>query len=98
MNPSTREDFYWLVSDEAKPILRQVQDAFLDQVNAVRIAKSLRKKFSPNRSALIMEQAQLRIRARTKFKLANEMYFTSIQCGSIIKNPSEMDALILIRS
>lgn len=76
MNPSTREDFYWLVSDEAKPILRQVQDAFLDQVNAVRIAKSLRKKFSPNRSALIMEQAQLRIRARTKFKLANEMYFT----------------------
>ena len=76
MNPSTRDDFLWLMSDEAAPILTRVQKAFLDRINAVRIAKSLRKLTTPTRSALLMEQAQLRIRARKKFGLADKMFFT----------------------
>jgi hypothetical protein len=76
MNPSTREDLIWLLSEEAAPVLETVQTAFLDRTNAVRIAKSLRKKFSPTRSALVMEQAQLRIRASRKFEKADEMFFT----------------------
>ncbi len=76
MNPSTREDFVWLISDEAAPVLRKVQQAFEDRFNAVRIAKSLRKKTTPTRAALIMEQAQLRIRGRRKFSQAAEMFFT----------------------
>ena len=76
MNSSTREDFLWLMSDEAAPILKKAQDAFSDRVNAVRIAKSLRKITTPTRAALTMEQAQLRIRARAKFIRASEMFFT----------------------
>lgn len=64
------------MSDEAAPILTRVQKAFLDRINAVRIAKSLRKLTTPTRSALLMEQAQLRIRARKKFGCANSMFFT----------------------
>ena len=76
MNPSTRDDFHWLMSDEAVPILSQVQKAFEERTNAVRIAKSLRKTTTPTRSALVMEQAQLRIRARKKFSQAANMFFT----------------------
>lgn len=76
MNPANRDDFLWLTSEQAQPVLRKVQKAFLEKVNAVRIAKSLRKKFSPSQSALVMEQAQLRIRAQRKFELADEMFFT----------------------
>ena len=76
MNPSTRDDFLWLMSDEAAPILRKVQKAFEERINAVRIAKSVRKLTTPTRSALVMEQAQLRIRARKKFSMAANMFFT----------------------
>ena len=76
MNPSTREDFHWLVSDPAAPVLETVQAAFEENVNVVSIAKSLRKKFTETRAALIMEQAQLRIRADRKFKRSKQMFFT----------------------
>ncbi|MFK7767041.1 MAG: hypothetical protein AB8B55_07445 [Mariniblastus sp.] len=76
MNPDNREDFLWLMSEEAIPLLEKVQTAFEERVNAVRIAKSVRKRTTPTRSALIMEQAQLRIRGSRKFKLANQMFFT----------------------
>ncbi len=76
MNPETRDDFLWLMSDKAAPILEKVQVAFEERVNAVRIAKSLRKLTTATRSALVMEQAQLRIRARRKFARAKQMFFT----------------------
>lgn len=76
MNPSTRDDFLWLMSDEATPVLTSVQLAFEERVNAVRIAKTLRKTTTPTRSALVMEQAQLRLRAKKKFSKAAEMFFT----------------------
>ncbi len=76
MDLSTQNDFKWLLSDDATEILRQTQEAIDEQVNVVRISNSLRAKTSPTRAALVMEQAQLRARARRKFKLANEMFFT----------------------
>jgi SAM-dependent methyltransferase len=76
MNAETREDFLWLMSEEAAPILEKVQAAFEERINAVRIAKSLRKNTTATRSALVMEQAQLRIRGRRKFGRANRMFFT----------------------
>ncbi len=76
MTPSTREDFLWLMSDQAAPLLAKVQAAFENRINAVRIAKTLRKSTTPERSALVMEQAQLRIRARKKFSQADSMFFT----------------------
>ncbi len=76
MSPSTVDDFRWLVSGEAAPILYEVQGAIENQINAVRIAKRLRKQISPERSALAMEQAQLRIRAKKKFSCPENMFFT----------------------
>lgn len=76
MNPSTRDEFVWLISEAAAPVLAHVQSEFEDRVNVVRIAKSLRKTYSPSQAAVIMEQAQLRIRARRKFPNASRMFFT----------------------
>ena len=76
MNLETRDDFLWLMSDEAAPVLKQVQGAFAERVNVVRIAKSLRKLTSPTRGALVMEQAQLRKKAGQKFTRASRMFFT----------------------
>lgn len=76
MTPATRDDFLWLMSDAAAPILAKTQVAFESRLNAVRIAKTLRKETTPERSALVMEQAQLRIRARKKFTRPDSMFFT----------------------
>ena len=76
MTTSTADDFRWLISDEAAPILIEVQEAIANQVNPLRIAKKLRKQISPERSALVMEQAKLRIRARKKFSRPENMFFT----------------------
>ena len=76
MTPATRDDFLWLMSDAAAPILTKTQVAFESRLNAVRIAKTLRKETTPERSALVMEQAQLRIRARKKFSRPGSMFFT----------------------
>lgn len=76
MNPETRDDFLWLMTDEAAPSLKKVQAAFEERINAVRIAKALRKTTTATRSALVMEQAQLRVRARRKFTRASQMFFT----------------------
>ncbi len=76
MNPDTREDYFWLMSTDADDILHQVKSAFEENINPVRIAKSLRKDTSATRSALVMEQAQLRIRGKTKFSRAGKMFFT----------------------
>ena len=76
MTPSTVDDFRWLISEEAAPILIEVQDAIEVQINALQIAKKLRKQISPERSALVMEQANLRIRAKKKFSHPEKMFFT----------------------
>lgn len=70
------EEFVWLASDDAAPYLADTQQQILEAVNVVRIAKSLRKNMSAPRSALVLELAQLRIRGRRKFELADQMFFT----------------------
>jgi hypothetical protein len=76
MDSTTQDDFFWLFSEAALGLLEKTQSAFLHRENSVRIAKSLRKQTSVTRSALVMDQAQLRIRARAKFCLADTMFFT----------------------
>lgn len=76
MNPSIRDDFQWLVSEDAASVLAYVQSEFENRVNVVRIAKALRKNHSPSRGAVVMEQAQLRLRARRKFSDPSSMFFT----------------------
>lgn len=69
-------EFRWLMSDEAADLLRVAFDAFSGDSNPLKIAKQLRGSTSPTRSALVMEQAQLRIRAKKKFPQAEKMFFT----------------------
>jgi len=76
MTASTTDDFRWLISDQAAPILIEAQEAIANQVNPLRVAKKLRKHISPERSALVMEQAKLRIRAKKKFTHPENMFFT----------------------
>ncbi len=76
MDSNTRDDFLWLTSDEAAEVLDQTREAILERVNVVRIAKSLRARTTVTRAAMVIEQAQLRIRAKKKFPLAERMFFT----------------------
>ena len=76
MTKTISEDYRWLISDEAAPILSEARLAIRNRVNALTLIKKLRKKISPERSALVMEQAQLRIRAKKKFPQAETMFFT----------------------
>lgn len=69
-------DIRWLVSEPARPYLVDVQSSILDQENILRIAKRLRRDMTPQRAALVMEMAQLRIRARRKFARSDAMFFT----------------------
>ena len=76
MDTSTREDYSWLLSEAAIPLLRQAADSFGANESVVRLAQLLRKAVSSNRAAIVMEQAQLRLRAEAKFPDARAMFFT----------------------
>jgi hypothetical protein len=70
------EDYRWLVSGPAARLLADTKERIDAGTNIVRIAKSLRKEVSVVRSALVLELVQLRIRARKKFRNAEQMFFT----------------------
>ncbi|HND54596.1 MAG TPA: hypothetical protein PLV92_19425, partial [Pirellulaceae bacterium] len=70
---SALADLAWLVGDAARPWLER---AAAESQVSVRFAQSLRKDLSAERARLVCEQAELRRRAREKFSLAGEMFFT----------------------
>lgn len=76
MAPSIIHEFQWLISSEADALLLLAQKDFLAHTSPLKIAKRLRTSTTPTRAAMIMEQAQLRIRAKPKFALADQMFFT----------------------
>lgn len=73
MSELPKEDILWLTSAEATPYLDRARN---HGNSLTSLAKSLRKELSPQRSHLILEQAELRDRAREKFKHADRMFFT----------------------
>jgi len=71
------EDYRWLVSDAAKPWLVRVRDELVDARGpTVALLSRLRKDLSTDRAHLVVEQCELRERAREKFSLAERMFFT----------------------
>ena len=76
MDASNREDYSWLLSEAAIPLLRQATDTFRANGNMVQLAQSLRKEISSSRAAIVLEQSQLRLRAQLKFPSAEAMFFT----------------------
>ncbi|MGE0757846.1 MAG: hypothetical protein AB7F89_02055 [Pirellulaceae bacterium] len=66
-------DFRWLVEGAASPYLDRVRAA---GATSVALVQSLRRELSAPRVHLILEQYELRERARVKFARADEMFFT----------------------
>jgi hypothetical protein len=70
-------DYRWLVSDAAMPWLARVRDELVDPRGpTVALLSRLRKDLSTDRAHLVVEQCELRERAREKFSLAERMFFT----------------------
>ena len=76
MDSTVRDDYLWLLSESALPVLNQAEEGFRDKVNALTINKRLRKSISPTRAAIVIEQVLLRQRAKVKFERAGELFFT----------------------
>lgn len=70
-------DIHWLTSPETAQLLRELRQQLTaaGQVD-VRLAASLRKSHSSSRTHLLLEQVELRGRARDKFADPSELFFT----------------------
>ena len=66
------DDYCWLTSRDAEPYL---QAAATSRGSPAEVAR-FRRDLSPSRTHLVLEQAELRRRARCKFARAAEMFFT----------------------
>lgn len=75
LESSALHDFRWLVSPDASPYLERAANS----APTVRLTQSLRQELTAERTHLVLEQAALRARARSqdKFRLAEQMFFTS---------------------
>ncbi len=69
------DDYRWLIGDEAAGWLDR---AAADSRPLVAQADRLRKVLSPARARLVLEQVELRRRARVKFAAADRMFFTRV--------------------
>lgn len=68
-------DYRWLVSDEVALLLREIANASTP-LHAQ--AQSLRRDWTTTRVHLLLEQVELRRRAKAKFPQAERMYFTPL--------------------
>lgn len=66
-------NYFWLTSDAALPYLTRCAD---HTGELTRLVSALRKELSPERAHLVIEQVELRRRAKAKFLRAEEMFFT----------------------
>ena len=72
---SDLDDYCWLV-DSSEPWLTQARHWRSDGKSVLNQIENLRKELSPVRARLVIEQVELRERARTKFSAAERMFFT----------------------
>ena len=69
------DDYRWLTGDDAGGILQQLAASAHDPL---REAARLRKELSASRVHLLLQQIELRRRARAKFAAADRMFFTPV--------------------
>lgn len=72
-NPAVEDDFRWLISPAAREWLER---ADLARGSLVSLAQTLRKRLTPQRTHLVIQQIELRRRGLEKFSRASEMFFT----------------------
>ena len=70
------DEYRWLVSDEARPWLEKAAATEDDPTSLLATTIVLRRDLGASRTHLVIAQAQLRRRARTKFSQARRMFFT----------------------
>jgi hypothetical protein len=71
------DDYRWLVSFEAEPWLKLAHATLAQSPAGVAaLVMHLRRDLSPERAHLVVDQVELRGRAREKFTRAQEMFFT----------------------
>jgi hypothetical protein len=73
VSPANLEDFTWLIGPEAASLLAELPS---DTRSLVTRTVSLRRRLGPDRTHLLLQQVELRDRARAKFSQAGRMYFT----------------------
>ena len=73
MNAATFDDYRWLVGAEAAPWL---EHATASDRSLVSLTRTMRRHLSLTRTHLVLEQVELRGRAREKFTRADRMLFT----------------------
>lgn len=73
LTPGNLSDYHWLTSDAALPYLARCAQ---HNGELTRLVASLRKDLSAERAHLVIEQVELRHRAKEKFSRASEMFFT----------------------
>jgi THUMP domain-containing protein len=73
---ATLDDYRWLVSSAAEPWLARVSSELIESEPTVGLVARLRKDLTPERAHLVIEQVELRRRAREKFTRAERMFFT----------------------
>lgn len=70
------EDYRWLVGEEAASWLRKVAADLAGEPPLPAAIKALRSQLGPERTGLVLEQVELRAKAREKFQRADELFFT----------------------
>lgn len=72
MNDVKFADYEWLITDQASELLGELAD----QSATPTIVARLRRRHSPSQVHLLLEQVELRRRARAKFSRAAQLFFT----------------------
>src|SRR5262249_33045961 len=73
---ANQEDYRWLIGPEGGRWLREAKTAQLEHQSLVQMAANLRRELPPERVHLVLEQLELRERARKKYIRAEQMFFT----------------------
>lgn len=68
----------WMTNDETLKLVERTRTQLDAGEDKVRLAVSLRKRFSAEQGAFALSQAELQIRARKKFSRADQMLFTPV--------------------
>jgi hypothetical protein len=75
--PATLDDYHWLTSDAALAWLALARERLpAGGFPPLALVAELRKAMSPERAHLVLEQVELRERAKEKFARAEQMFFT----------------------
>jgi len=70
-------DYRWLIGSDGTAWLRRASDDARD-TSPVTLTARFRRELSASRTHLVLEQVELRARARAKFAMADEMFFTRV--------------------